>query len=214
MNSKPFEIRYLIAHAFNAPVRSSFTRKGPEKLCGSEKFLGSFEKRRNYFLFFTFHANSWRRVIVYTSNTMATLSHGCKPISLTDKTVFPLIYALCAVVIYNDHTILIGTVFLHVPHMQLMNQPFQGNIQPYNFFRNVYPRRGSRNLLEFGKKLGKIGVNPVRGGLFLFERRILRVQEFSIILYFLFLFCFVLFCFFYNTFMYDKVLLGMWQLTL
>ena len=93
MNSKPFEIRYLIAHAFNAPVRSSFTRKGPEKLCGSEKFLGSFEKRRNYFLFFTFHANSWRRVTVYTSNTMATLSHGCKPISLTDKTVFPLIYA-------------------------------------------------------------------------------------------------------------------------
>ena len=102
--------------------------------------------------------------------------------------MFPLIYALCAVIIYNNHTILIGTVFLHVPHMQLMNQPFQVNIQPYNFFRNMYPRRGSRNLLEFGKKLGKIGVNPVRGGLFLFERRILRVQEFSIILYFLFLF--------------------------
>lgn len=124
--------------------------------------------------------------------------------------MFPLIYALCAVIIYNNHTILIGTVFLHVPHMQLMNQPFQVNIQPYNFFRNVYPRRGSRNLLEFGKKLGKIGVNPVRGGLFLLERRILRVQEFSIILYFLFLF----FCFFYSTFMYDKVFLGMWQLTL
>ena len=74
----------------------------------------------------------------------------------------------------------------------------------------MYPRRGSRNLLEFGKKLGKIGVNSVRGGLFLFERRILRLQEFSIILYFLFLFFF----FFYSTFMYDKVLLGMWQLTL
>ena len=124
--------------------------------------------------------------------------------------MFPLIYALCAVIIYNNHTILIGTVFLQVPHMQLMNQPFQVNIQPYNFSRNMYPRRGSRNLLEFGKKLGKIGVNPVRGGLFLLERRILRVQEFSIILYFLFLF----FCFFYSTFMYDKVLLGMWQLTL
>lgn len=187
-------MRYLIAHAFNSPVRSSFTRKGPEKLCGYETFFGSFEKRRNYFLSFAFHANSGGRVIVYTSNTMATLSHGCKPRSL--RKLFPLIYALCAVIIYNNHTILIATVFLHVPHMQLMNQPFQVNIQPYNFFRNMYPRRGSRNLLEFGKKLGKIGVNPVRGGLFLFERRILRVQEFSIILYFLFLF----FCFFLQYF--------------
>ena len=193
MDSKPFEMRYLTAHAFNAPVRSSFTRKGPEKLCGYETFFGSFEKRRNCFLSFAFHANSGGRVIVYNSNTMATLSHGCKK---SEKTVFPLIYALCAVIIYNNHTILIGTVFLHVPHMQLMNQPFQVNIQPYNFFRNMYPRRGSRNLLEFGKKLGKIGVNPVRGGLFLFERRILRVQEFSIILYFLFLF----FCFFLQYF--------------
>lgn len=155
MNSKPFEMRYLIAHAFNAPVRSSFTWKAPEKLWGYENFFGSFEKIRNYFLSFTFHANSWRTVIVYTSNIIATLSHGCKPKSLTDKTVFPLIYALCAVVIYNNHTILIGTVFLHVPHMQLMNQPFQGNIQPYNFSGNVYARRGSRNLLEFGKKLEK-----------------------------------------------------------
>ena len=74
MDSKPFEMRYLIAHAFNAPVRSSFTRKGPEKLCGYETFFGSFEKRRNYFLSFAFHANSGGRVIVYTS-----LSHGCKP---------------------------------------------------------------------------------------------------------------------------------------
>lgn len=188
-----FEMRYLIAHAFNAPVRSSFPRKGPEKLCGYETFFGSFEKRRNYFLSFAFHANSGGRVIVYTSNTMATLSHSCKK---SEKTVFPLIYALCAVIIYNNHTILIGTVFLHVPHTQLMNQPFQVNIQPYNFFRNMYPRRGSRNFLEFGKKLGKIGVNSVRGGLFLFERRILRLQEFSIILYFLFLF----FCFFLQYF--------------
>ena len=109
---------------------------------------------------------------------------------------FPLNLCALRVIIYNNHTILIGTVFLHVPHMQLMNQPFQVNIQPYNFSRNMYPRRGSRNLLEFGKKLGKIGVNPVRGGLFLFERRILRVQEFSIILYFLFLF----FCFFLQYF--------------
>lgn len=82
MDSKPFEMRYLIAHAFNAPVRSSFPRKGPEKLCGYETFFGSFEKRKNCFLSFAFHANSGRRVIVYTSNTMATLSHGCKPTSL------------------------------------------------------------------------------------------------------------------------------------
>ena len=40
MDSKPFEMRYLIAHAFNAPVRSSFIRKGPEKLCGYETFSG------------------------------------------------------------------------------------------------------------------------------------------------------------------------------
>lgn len=196
MNSKAFEMRNLIAHAFNALVRSSFIRKGPEKLCGSENFFLVFRETQEFFSsFFHFSCKFWGKsycLYFQYNGYLVTWLQTQK----SDKTVFPLIYALWAVIIYNNHTILIGTVFLHVPHMQLMNQPFQGNIQPYNFFRNVYLQRGSRNLLEFGKKLGKIGVNPVRGGLFLFERRILRVKEFSIILYFLFLF----FCFFLQYF--------------
>lgn len=71
MNSKPFEMTYLIASDWSV---ESFTWKGPEKLRGYEKFFGSFEKRKNCFLSFAFHANSGGRVA-----TMATLSHGCKP---------------------------------------------------------------------------------------------------------------------------------------
>lgn len=46
MNSKPFEMRYLIASDWSV---ESFTWKGPEKLRGYEKFFGSFEKRKNCF---------------------------------------------------------------------------------------------------------------------------------------------------------------------
>ena len=56
MNSKPFEMRYLIASDWSV---ESFTWKGPEKLRGYEKFFGSFEKRKNCFLSFAFHAKFW-----------------------------------------------------------------------------------------------------------------------------------------------------------
>jgi len=194
MNSKPFEMRNLIAHAVQRSSPELFHPKGSRKTLGLRKVFGSFEKRRNYFLSFTFHANSWRRVIVYTSNTMATLSHGCKPRSLTNKTVFPLIYALRAVIIYNNHTILIGTVFLHVPHMQqkwISHSKETSNhiISPETCILEEV-REICWNLLKSLKNRSKTG----KGGLFLFERRIYQGSriQYYIVLPFLFV------CFFFT----------------